>query len=65
MAQPEPPPHAPEWSFTEARAKFSQVVRQAKAGTPQRITRRGETVVVVSVEQWRAALSKLGEPESE
>lgn len=48
--------HRPKWRLEEAKAKFSQVVEQARAGTPQLITRRGkEEVVVVSVEKWRAA----------
>lgn len=47
--------HRPEWRVEEAKAKFSQVVEQARAGTPQLITRRGkEEVMVVSVEQWKA-----------
>ena len=51
--------HRPEWRLEEAKAKFSQVVEQAKAGTPQLITRRGkEEVVVVSVEKWRAAMGE-------
>ena len=48
-------PHRPEWRLEEAKAKFSQVVQQAEAGTPQLITRRGkDAVVVVSVEKWAA-----------
>jgi antitoxin Phd len=47
--------HRPEWRFEEAKAKLSQLVDQAKAGTPQLITRRGqEEVMVVSVNTWRA-----------
>ncbi len=50
-------PHQSEWRLEEAKARFSQVVQQAEAGTPQLITRRGkDAVMVVSVEKW-AALS--------
>jgi antitoxin Phd len=48
-------PHSPEWRLEEAKAKFSQVVEQALAGTPQKVTRRGKSaVVVVSAEKWEA-----------
>lgn len=48
-------PHQAEWRLEEAKARFSQVVQQAEAGTPQLITRRGrDAVVVVSVEKWAA-----------
>ncbi|WP_420595455.1 type II toxin-antitoxin system prevent-host-death family antitoxin [Deinococcus sp.] len=51
--------HRPEWRLEEAKAKFSQVVEQAMAGTPQRVTRRGQkAVVVVSDEQWEAAIGQ-------
>ena len=52
------PQHGSRWKAAEARAKFSQVVRQAEAGTPQFITLHDQTVVVVGMEQWNAAISR-------
>ena len=56
---PEPPhlPRAaavdPGWKLGEARARFSEVVRLAAAGQPQRVTFRGRTeVVVVAAEEF-------------
>ena len=43
------------WRLEEAKARFSQVVDQAKAGQAQIVTRRGEeAAVVVGIEQWKA-----------
>ena len=49
-----PPPHPPRtvaadpgWKLGEARARFSEVVRLAAAGRPQRVTVRGRSAVVV------------------
>ena len=36
------------WSLQDAKNRFSAVVNAALAGEPQRVTRRGEPVVVVS-----------------
>jgi prevent-host-death family protein len=42
----------PAWTVAEAKAKFSQVIEQARAG-PQMITRNGRpAAVVVSAEEW-------------
>jgi len=42
------------WALQDAKARFSEVVRKAKAEGPQRITVHGrEEVVVVSVEEYR------------
>lgn len=41
------------WKLEDAKNKFSQVVSEALAGEPQRVTRRGrEAVVVVSAEEY-------------
>ena len=41
------------WSLQDAKNRFSAVVNAALAGEPQRVTRRGEPVVmVVSVEDY-------------
>jgi prevent-host-death family protein len=43
---------APVWTVPEAKAKFSQVIDQARSG-PQTITRNGRpAAVVVSVDEW-------------
>jgi prevent-host-death family protein len=48
------------WALQDAKARFSEVVRRAKADGPQRITVHGrEEVVIVSVEDYRRA---KGEP---
>jgi antitoxin Phd len=54
------------WKAREARAKFSELVREALKDGPQVITRNGkEKVVVVSLEQWqtvqRAATERMRE----
>jgi prevent-host-death family protein len=47
------------WGVAEAKAKFSEVVEQAQAVGPQKITRNGKLVgLVVSPQQWE----KKGEP---
>lgn len=46
-------PGAADWKLGEAKAKFSEVVRLAAAGRPQRVTVRGrEAVVVVSAREF-------------
>ncbi len=37
----------PRWKLGEAKARFSEVVRLAAAGQPQRVTVRGRNAVVV------------------
>ena len=37
----------PGWKLGEAKAKFSEVVRLAAAGQPQRVTVHGKDVVVI------------------
>ena len=50
------------WQLQEAKNKFSEVVEKALKVGPQIVTRRGvETVVVMSVEQYR----RLTRPESD
>ncbi|MHB8621451.1 MAG: type II toxin-antitoxin system Phd/YefM family antitoxin [Chloroflexota bacterium] len=41
------------WQVAEAKAKFSEVIDQARTSGPQIITKNGRTaVVVVSAEEW-------------
>lgn len=57
------------WSLQDAKSKFSEVVNAALAGEPQRVTRRGQSAVVVLAEEEyerlcrveRAAQPSLGE----
>jgi prevent-host-death family protein len=42
------------WSSSEAKPKFCELVRSAEADGPQTITRRGaEVAVVISIEEYR------------
>ena len=52
MVGPSPARHAesarvPHWKLGEAKARFSEVVRLAAAGQPQRVTVHGRNAVVV------------------
>jgi prevent-host-death family protein len=52
--------HEPTWSVAEAKARFSEVLDQAR-GAPQTITRNGRrTAVIVSVEEWERRKSRTG-----
>jgi prevent-host-death family protein len=53
-------PHDPTWSVAEAKARFSEVLDQARE-TPQTITRNGRrAAVIVSVEEWERRNSREG-----
>lgn len=42
-----------EWPLQDAKNRFSAVVKAARAGKPQRVTRRGKpAVVVLAVEEY-------------
>ena len=51
MPEPQHPPLTapaePAWKLGEAKARFSEVVRLAAEGRPQRVTVRGRSAVVV------------------
>lgn len=48
-----PEPSLASWRLEEAKARFSEVVRLARAKGPQRVTVRGEdAVVVLSAEEY-------------
>ena len=50
----------PAWTVAEAKAKFSQVIAQARTG-PQTITRNGRpAAVVISAEEWERRTSRTG-----
>jgi len=47
-----------QWALQDAKAKFSEMVRDAQADGPQEITLRGEPVaVVLSSEEYRRLIS--------
>jgi prevent-host-death family protein len=53
-------PHDPTWSVAEAKARFSEVLDQARAA-PQTITRNGRrAAVVISADQWDRRNSRTG-----
>ncbi|MBB6252806.1 type II toxin-antitoxin system Phd/YefM family antitoxin [Nitrospirillum iridis] len=49
------------WTVAEAKAKFSEVIDRAAAGTPQVISRNGRTTaVIVSAEEWERKTKRVG-----
>lgn len=48
------------WQLQEAKQRFSELVRHARAEGPQVVTKHGEEVaVVVSIEEYRRLTGKL------
>ncbi len=47
-----------DWALQDAKNKFSALVNAAMAGNPQRVTRRGEPVVVIIAEEEYARLQQ-------
>jgi antitoxin Phd len=41
-----------DWQLAEAKNKFSEVVQRALSEGPQRVTRRGKTVVILAEEEY-------------
>ena len=50
-----------EWPLQDAKNKFSELVNAALAGEPQRVTRRGQPVVVVLSSEEYERLCRLEE----
>lgn len=48
------------WQLAEAKNKFSEVVTRALAEGPQRVSRRGQTVVILAEDEYDR-LSNKGE----
>ena len=48
-----------EWKLQDAKNRFSAVVREAVAGYPQHVTRRGKPAVVVMSTEEYERLSRL------
>ena len=44
------------WQLAEAKNKFSEVVRMALLGKLQRITRRGDTVILMSEKHYHSLI---------
>jgi prevent-host-death family protein len=56
-----PAPAAGTWKLHDAKARFSEVVRRARADGPQRVTIHGkEAVVIVAAEDHMAAAPGAG-----
>ena len=52
---------AKTWTVAEAKAKFSEVIEQARARGPQTITRNGRlAVVIVGAEEWERKTRRRG-----
>jgi len=53
------------WQLQDAKARFSELFRRARAEGPQRITRQGkEAVVMIADEQYERLLGKAHQPKS-
>ena len=51
------------WQLQDAKARFSELVREALSHGPQTVTVRGEpAVVVISQQQYRSLRAKAGKP---
>lgn len=49
------------WTVAEAKARFSELIEQARAKGPQTISRRGRSAaVVVSAEEWERKSKRIG-----
>jgi len=49
------------WPVADAKARFSEVIDRAISSGPQTITRNGrDTVVVVSVDEWKRKARRKG-----
>ena len=49
------------WTVAEAKAKFSEVIDNAKSQGPQTITRNGQTAaVIVDAEEWERKTKRKG-----
>lgn len=48
----------PEWQLADAKNRFSELVRRALTDGPQRVTRRGDAVVVLSAKEYERLSGK-------
>lgn len=42
-----------EWPLAEAKSRFSELVNRALSDGPQRVTRRGDSVIVISERDYK------------
>ena len=47
-----------EWQLAEAKNRFSEVVTQALTKGPQRVSRRGDVVVIISAKEYDRLVGK-------
>jgi prevent-host-death family protein len=51
----------PTWTVAEAKAKFSELIENARAHGPQTITKNGRTAaIVVSPDEWDRKSKRVG-----
>ncbi len=57
--------HKHAWQLQEAKAKFSELFRRARAEGPQYVTKSGkEQVVILPLEQFEEMIHRARQPES-
>ena len=60
-----PKPNTNTWQLQDAKARFSEVFRQARSEGPQRVTRLGkDAVIVVAAEEFEKLKSRRGSRKS-
>lgn len=47
-----------EWRLSDARNRLGEVVRRALSEGPQRVTRRGEAVIVIAEAEYRRLIGE-------
>jgi prevent-host-death family protein len=58
-------PHSPVWQLHEAKARFSELFRRARANGPQRVVKHGgSAVVVVPAEEFDRLTLRREQPAS-
>ncbi len=60
-----PNPIAPVWQLHDAKARFSELFRRARAEGPQRVVKQGgAAVVIVPAEEFDRISKRAGQPAS-
>jgi prevent-host-death family protein len=55
------PKKAEAWTVADAKARFSEVIEQARTRGPQLVTRNGrKAVVIVAAEEWERKTKRKG-----
>jgi prevent-host-death family protein len=61
MSRRDPDPPRSNWTVAEAKARFSELVAQARSDGPQTITKHGRAAaVIVSAEEWERKSRRTG-----